>query len=194
VPPEPPPRPGEPQLVTVGRLHRQKGYDLLLPAFADVLRARPDARLRILGEGPDRDALARQAAELGITDRVDLLGFIGDPAPHLAAADLYVCSSRYEGFSNALAEALAVGTPAVAPDGAAAGGDLLTAHNGVLIAEASPTALADGIGQALTTTFDREAIIGDCRTRFSRDAVVLRYQDVILEAADQRSRHAAAAR
>jgi glycosyltransferase involved in cell wall biosynthesis len=194
VAPDPPPPPGSPQLISVGRLHRQKGYDLLLPALADIVRRQPDARLRILGEGPDRAALEAQIDALGLADHVELPGFLGDPAPHLAAADLYICSSRYEGFSNALAEALAVGTPAVAPDGAAAGGDLVTTANGVLVPIATTASLIDGIDRALATTFDRAAISRDCRERFSRDAVVLQYQDAILEAAEQRSRNAPAAR
>jgi glycosyltransferase involved in cell wall biosynthesis len=180
LPAEPPPRPGRPQLVSVGRLHRQKGYDLLLPAFAQTLHQWPEARLRILGEGPDREALQTQATGLGIADRVDLVGFVREPAPHLASADLYVCSSRYEGFSNALAEALAVGVPAVAPDGAAAGQDLVDEVSGVLIQSTTVHHLAVGMSEALRRSdFDRNAISRNCEARFSRDSIVDQYAEVI---------------
>jgi glycosyltransferase involved in cell wall biosynthesis len=182
VAPHPAPRPGSPQLVSVGRLHHQKGYDLLLPAFAELLQQSPDARLRILGEGPDRDQLEALVTALGIGERVDLLGFIGDPLPHVAAADLYVCSSRYEGFSNALAEALAVGTPAVAPAGPAAGGDLIDDVSGVLVEAATTAALSEGIAKALALPFDRTVISDSCRRRFSPGPVVERYQEALLAA------------
>lgn len=180
-----PPRPvpaGSPRLVSVGRLHRQKGYDLLFPAFAEVLARWPDAHLQILGEGPDRAELEALARSLDIAHRVDLPGFVADPAPFVARSDLYVCSSRYEGFSNALAEALAVGTPCVAPDGPAAGGELVTDRNGILIPEAEPSALATAIDRALSTTFDRTAISDECRARFSPATIVGRYEEVLLEA------------
>lgn len=182
-----PPLEGSPLIVSVGRLHHQKGYDLLLPAFAGVLENAPDARLRILGEGPDRAALEAQAAALGVAERVDLPGFVADPARQVARADLYVCSSRYEGFSNALAEALAVGTPCVAPDGPAAGGELVDARSGVLIDEAQPDALREAIERALSMSFDREAISRGCRDRFSPASVVRRYEDALERAAASRT-------
>ncbi|WP_426170242.1 glycosyltransferase family 4 protein [Sandarakinorhabdus sp. DWP1-3-1] len=102
-------------LAAVGRLDRQKGFDLLLPAFAGVADRHPDWRLRIWGEGPERAALARQAASLGIADRVDFAG-LSAPLAWIAEADAFVLSSRHEGWPNALAEALSAGLPVVAFD------------------------------------------------------------------------------
>lgn len=107
--------PGASRIVAVGRLTRQKGFDVLLKAFAELCRQRP-ARLLILGEGPLRPQLQTQVQELGLQDQVRLPGFKDNPYAYLARADLFVLSSRFEGSPNALKEALALGTPVVATD------------------------------------------------------------------------------
>jgi glycosyltransferase involved in cell wall biosynthesis len=103
----------EPLLVQVGRLSQQKAQDRTLRALA----ALPDqtARIRFVGEGPDRAGLERLAADLGVTDRVELVGSV-DPRPHLRAADVVVLPSRWEGMSLVLLEAMSVGTAIVASD------------------------------------------------------------------------------
>jgi glycosyltransferase involved in cell wall biosynthesis len=101
-------------VVAAGRLHRQKGFDLLLDAFAAARAAGVDADLTILGDGPDRDALAARAAALGVADRVRLAGFQENPFRFFAGADLFVLSSRYEGLPNVVLEALAAGCPVLA--------------------------------------------------------------------------------
>ena len=179
---------GSPQLVSVGRLGYQKGYDLLLPAFARLRADHPDARLWLVGDGPDRDALDAQATDLGIRASIDLVGFVDNPAPYVAAADLYVCSSRYEGFSNALAESVALGTPAVAPRGAGAGDEIIAAGDGILVDVATEPALLDAMTRALTADppFDPDHIRASCRQRFSVDSVARRYETAILDAARRR--------
>ncbi len=102
-----------PLLVLVGRLSRQKGQDLAIRALARL--AATDARLRLVGSGPDRDALAALAADLGVADRVELVGQAA-PAPHLRAADVVVAPSRWEGLALALLEAMATGATVVASD------------------------------------------------------------------------------
>jgi len=97
------------ELVAAGRLTRQKGFDLLLDAVASI-RELP-WRLTILGEGPDKSKLIEQARALELGDRVVFPGFIANPYPWLAAADLFVLSSRWEGFGHVIAEAMALGTP-----------------------------------------------------------------------------------
>jgi glycosyltransferase involved in cell wall biosynthesis len=105
-------RPGEPPvLLGVGRLSAEKGFDLLVRAHAE-LRGRGVAhRLEIVGEGPDREALLRTAAELGVADTVDLPGFVDDVPARLARASALVLTSRFEGSSLVLLEALALGVP-----------------------------------------------------------------------------------
>jgi glycosyltransferase involved in cell wall biosynthesis len=178
---------GRPHLVSVGRLHHQKGYDVLLPAFARLLESHPSATLRILGEGPDRGELVQQAAALGVRDRIDFHGFVSEPLPYVAAADLYVCSSRYEGFSNALAEAAALGVPMVAPTGPAAGDEIVNERNGRLVQHLSEADLVEALTSALATPFDRRQIAEECGQRFSVVAVARKYEAVLSEAIERRT-------
>ena len=103
-----------PVVVAAGRLVRQKGFDILLRAFA-AMRA-GESRLAILGEGPERDALATQAAALGVSGRLIMPGHVADPARWFAHAAAFVLSSRWEGFPHVLVEAMACGTPVAAFD------------------------------------------------------------------------------
>jgi len=105
-----------PQLVAAGRLTSEKGFDLLLAAMPRVIECLPNARLTILGQGPLKSVLEEQVERLGLTESVSFPGFQQNPWPYLCHADLFVLPSRREGFSNALLEALALETPAVAVD------------------------------------------------------------------------------
>jgi glycosyltransferase involved in cell wall biosynthesis len=108
---------GVPVLVSMGRLQSQKGFDIVIRAFA-ALRRRQDARLLLIGAGAEsmRRALWTLAAEEGVADAIDMLGFRDNPFAILARCDLFVSGSRWEGASNTLIEALACGLPIVATD------------------------------------------------------------------------------
>jgi len=103
-----------PLIVCAGRLERQKRFELALAAFA-ALPTR-NARLLILGDGSRRAALERKAAKLGISDRVEFAGHVPDIQPHLARAQLFLCTSRYEGHPAVLVEAIAAGLKVVTTD------------------------------------------------------------------------------
>jgi glycosyltransferase involved in cell wall biosynthesis len=98
--------------VAIGRLTRCKNYGLLMRAFAKIATA--DDRLLIVGEGPQRAALRRIAARLGISDRVEMPGHVSSIAEVLGSADVFVSSSNYEGLPGVIIEALAAGLPIVA--------------------------------------------------------------------------------
>jgi len=130
-------------LLGAGRLAAQKRFDRLLRAFAAV--GPVDARLRIAGDGPDRTALAALAADLGVEDRVDLLGYTPDMPAQMAAADLFVLSSDYEGLPAVVIEALASDLPVVSTDCFASARGLLTGLPGCALAERSTAALAGAL-------------------------------------------------
>lgn len=107
----PPPRP---YIVAVGRLVWQKGFDVLLNAYAGL--PEKSHRLVIVGSGPELDSLESLAIELGVRGYVDFLGWQRRPDEVIWGADLFVLSSRWEGFGNVLVEALQLGVPVVASD------------------------------------------------------------------------------
>lgn len=164
------------RFVSVGRLSPEKGYDVLLHAFSDLVHDGLDATLRIVGDGPERSRLSGLALALRIADRVELLGAktSGAIVAEYARADAYVQPSRREGFGVALLEALATGLPAVASD---AGGpsDMITGNNGVLVMPDDVDALSSGLlklaGHIEAGTVDHAAIAADALARFGPTTV-----------------------
>lgn len=117
---DPPPHPWAkekqaPLIVGAGRLTLQKDFATLIRALS-LLPKELNAHLIILGEGDKRGELAQLAAELGVRERVDLPGFTANPYAYMAAADLFVLSSRWEGSPNVLTEAMALDRPVVSTD------------------------------------------------------------------------------
>ncbi len=104
------------RLLSVGRLADQKQFGMLIKVFASLARSHTNWFLRIAGEGPLRSALQQQIVELGLEGRVELPGRIENIGEELAGADVFVLTSEYEGFPNALLEAMAVGLPCVTFD------------------------------------------------------------------------------
>lgn len=103
-------------IVAMGRFAPQKGFDILLKAFARCARKHSDWSLVILGEGEERGRLEALVSKLGLKDRVNMPGQVKDPFEILCGADLFVLSSRYEGFPNALMEAMAYGRAVISTD------------------------------------------------------------------------------
>jgi glycosyltransferase involved in cell wall biosynthesis len=101
-------------LVSLGRLTHQKGFDVLIKSFAAITAKHPNWRLAIYGEGPDRAQLERLRAMSGCENRIFLPGLVKDSAQALGRASLFVLPSRFEGYPNALLEALACGLPVIA--------------------------------------------------------------------------------
>lgn len=103
------------RLISVARLTDQKDLPTLLRAFRMIRQVEGRARLIMLGEGPDAEALKRLAVELDIADAIEWRGWL-PPYRAMAEADVFVLSSRYEGFANVIVEAMACGLPVVSTD------------------------------------------------------------------------------
>jgi len=139
---------GSPCIVSVGRLHRQKGFDVLIDALAGHA---PRAHLFLLGEGPERHVLAAHADRLGWSDHLHMPGFVEDVVPYLAHADMFVLPSRWEGFGHVIVEAMAAGVPVVAADCPYGPGEILEHEStGLLV----PVENAPALGAAVTRLLD----------------------------------------
>jgi len=138
-----------PVILGVGRLEDQKDFPTLIRAFAQVRQVSP-ARLMILGWGPDRPQLEDLIRELGLEEDVALPGFVNNPYAYMARASVFVLSSAWEGMSNVLVEAMAVGTPVVSTDCKSGPAEVLNhGEYGSLVPVGDDEALAEAILQVL---------------------------------------------
>ncbi|GIW40470.1 MAG: glycosyl transferase [Candidatus Binatia bacterium] len=169
---------GPPVVLAVGKLKPQKDFPTLLRAFARV--GRP-ARLLVLGEGDLRDSLLRLAEDLGIASRTSFPGFVENPFPFFARASVFVSTSLWEGFGNAVAEALACGCPVVATDCPGGTRELLDdGRYGVLVPVGDAAAVARAVESVLDAPPDRAALRARAR-EFAPERIVPRYLEVLRE-------------
>jgi glycosyltransferase involved in cell wall biosynthesis len=168
-----------PLLLALGRLHRNKAFDVLIRALAKV----PDAYLWIAGTGPEEAALKALAAEIGVAPRVVFLGWRDDTADLLATADLLVCSSRVEGLGNVVIEAWARDRPVVA---ARSEGPVHLIRDGEtgLLADLED---AEGLAAKLKAVIADKALAAslvaagraEYEAKFSEDTVVRQYLELL---------------
>jgi glycosyltransferase involved in cell wall biosynthesis len=184
----------DPLALTVAHLNSCKGHDHLLDAMLRVAREFPRARLLLAGSGPEEDRLRSHAAQIGVDNLVQFLGFRDDVAELLHTADLFVLPSLAEGLSAVLLEAASVGCPVVST---AVGGakDLFATSRGQkqplawLVPPADVDALAESMMEALRDDRERKARAARARERvrsaFSVDALVANtlavYREVIVQ-------------
>jgi len=139
-----------PHMLAVGRLSREKGFDLLLEAFSSLQKLFPAAGLLIAGEGPEETALRSQCRALGLETAVRFAGYVEHPEEHFTGAALFVLPSRHEGMPNALLEAAAAGLPIVALPASDGVTGLLRGQPGAWLApQVSAAALGTTLLQAL---------------------------------------------
>ena len=136
-------------VLAVGRLHEQKGFDLLLHAWQPIEDKYPEWQLRIVGEGPKRTELETQVRELTLRHAV-IAGRTENVADEYSSASLFVLSSRYEGFSLVLAEAMWCGTPCVAFDCPQGPAELLADGRGWLVENGNVEKLTQQIIYAIS--------------------------------------------
>ena len=180
-----------PTVLTVARLDPQKGLHHLVAAAALV----PEVRVMIVGDGPERGALETRIAQLGLGDRVHLLGFRTDIPELLAGCDLFVLPSLFEGLPLSILEAMAAGKAVVAT--AIGGNDeaVVDGVTGLLVPPADPQALADAL-RTLLREPERRRRLGEAGRRraeaeFSATAMVRRvaavYDEVLAASGRQRN-------
>jgi glycosyltransferase involved in cell wall biosynthesis len=135
-------------MLAIGRIAPEKGYDLLIQAFAAVAADCRNWNLVVLGDGPDRHQLEEMARSLGLAERVQFAGRQDNPFDWLRHASLFVLSSRYEGFPNALLEAMQCGLPVVAFDCANGPSDIIRdGTDGILVPSEDVSALAQALSK-----------------------------------------------
>jgi len=156
-------------VLAVGRHVAQKGFDLLVRAWVEVVRALPQARLRIVGDGPLRDDHERLARELGIDSRIEWLAPIAQIELHYHAASVFVLPSRYEGMPLALLEAQALGVPAVAFDCPTGPGEIVTAQTGRLVPSGDVAALGAALIELLSLPRELRERMGHAAIARSRE-------------------------
>ncbi len=158
-------------LLAVGRIDNQKGYDWLVDSFAKLAQKHPDWDLVIFGEGPQRPALQAQVQNVGMVKRVFLPGRAGNMGEWYERADLYVMSSRFEGFPNTLAEAMAHGLPAVSFDCDTGPRDIIRHEvNGLLVPIGDLAGLTAALDRLMSNSTLRQQFADralDTRERFS---------------------------
>lgn len=148
-------------IVAAGRLYAQKGFDLLLPAFAEVVKHYPDWQLRIFGTGPKKDRLRRQIERLRLYNNAFLMGRTDRLDEELTKASLFVLSSRFEGLPMVMIEAMTHALPVVSFDCPTGPADVITdGRDGLLI----PPGDVEALGAALVR------LVGDRETRIRMGA------------------------
>lgn len=162
--PESLPTPAAQRITAVGRLTEQKGFDLLIEAFARVAADHPEWKLVIWGEGPQERALRERCRRLGLEGRVALPGLSATPAGWINPGQIFVLSSRYEGFPNVLGEAMAGGMAPIAFDCDFGPAEMIDhGRSGLLVRPEDVDALAE----ALRLLIQSRA----CREQLAREAV-----------------------
>ncbi len=161
-----------PVIVSVGRLAKQKDFLTLIKSIA-IVNIKTPVRLLIIGGGKLKHTLKEYAKGLGWAESVSLIGSMPNPYPFMKAADLYVCSSLYEGFSNSLLEAMALSLPIVSTNHDFGANEMIEdGKSGILVPIADPEAMAKAIFRILKD--------GELRKRLSQNARA-RAQDFTLQ-------------
>jgi glycosyltransferase involved in cell wall biosynthesis len=163
----------------MGRLHRNKGFDVLIAAISRLA----GVHAAIAGEGPERVALERLARHAGVADRVHFLGWRTDTAALLAACDALACPSRSEPLGNVILEAFSAGRPVVASMAEGPRHLIESGRTGVLVAQESAIALAAGLEGVLHNPAQSAAMVQAARQRYeqahSEPSVIARWRDFL---------------
>jgi GalNAc-alpha-(1->4)-GalNAc-alpha-(1->3)-diNAcBac-PP-undecaprenol alpha-1,4-N-acetyl-D-galactosaminyltransferase len=144
-------------ILAAGRLTHQKGFDLLIKAFAEI--SSKEWRLIILGDGPERENLNRQLSGSGLENRVQMPGLVKDIDTFFSQASIFVLSSRFEGFPNVLCEAMAAGLPCISFDCNTGPSDIIDQNiNGILVENENKNELSNTIRDLINNAEKRNKL------------------------------------
>jgi glycosyltransferase involved in cell wall biosynthesis len=167
-----------PLLLALGRLHKNKAFDVLIDALADL----PGHYLWLGGVGPLEEDLRAQADRGGVADRIRFLGWVADTAPLFAASDVFVCSSRHEPFGNIIIEAWLNETPLVAARSEGPGALITDNEDGLLTPLDDAASMAGAIRRITDDKSLAAGLAAKGRARyeagFAETEVVARYRDL----------------
>lgn len=161
--------PGRRVVGAVGRLSAEKGFDLLIDAFSTLCRRGLDLELWIAGEGQERQALERRAAQSGCQDRIVFLGFYPDTRQLFECFDAFCLPSLREGLPNVVLEAMAMEVPIVATTVGGVAGVLRHEENALLVPPGSATALENGLIRLLESADLRQRLVREARAHVEQN-------------------------
>lgn len=144
------------RVVSIGRLTGQKNHAMLLHAFSEFCKLHEDYRLQIFGDGELRTELTELASSLHISDKVDFCGFVNDVSSQINDASMFVLPSNFEGISNAMTEAMALGLPVICTDCPVGGAAMMINDgiNGLLV----PVGDSHALSAAMSAVADSEQL------------------------------------
>lgn len=173
------------QILSVGRLAPQKGHDLLIRSFSMISADFPEWSILIAGEGPEKENLERLVKELNLNERVIFYGLHNDPRELMLQSSLFILPSRYEGFPNALVEAMSCGMPVISFDCPHGPSDIIkNGEDGVLVPPENIEGLASAMKNLMADSLQRQnlgsAATGVCE-RFGVEAISAKWEDLMAQ-------------
>ncbi len=170
----------------MGRLSHEKGFDLLIEAFSRVASEFPDWKLQISGEGPLRESLQEQINHLGLQEQIELTGWTSQPELQLDQGELFVLPSRYEGFPNALLQAMSRGLACISFDCESGPAEIIQPEtDGLLVPAGSVSELAQALKRLMGDDALRRRLAVEAlqiTQRFSAEAYFQHWEQLIGQA------------
>ncbi len=161
------------RVVSVGRLNKQKNFPVLFDAFSEFVKDYPDYKLEIYGEGFLEEKLKKYISDLGMDDKILLMGFCKDVHEKTKSASMFVMSSDFEGMPNALLESMAIGLPCISTDCPCGGPRMLitSKENGILVSVKSSAEILDAM-KFMAENPDKAASMGKKAQKLREEANV----------------------
>lgn len=177
-------------IIAMGRFTAQKGFDLLLKAFAKLKNQYPDWTLIIVGDGELRPELESLRDKLKLADRVDFPGTVNSPQAVFERADIFVLSSRFEGFPNALCEAMAYGLPVIATDCPSGPREIIRdGIDGILVPSEDIAALSGAMASLMSDEQKRADLsirVTEVVERFSIEKIMSMWEQLLVAAVKEK--------